>query len=107
MVSTASLKHFQDVFPDMAWKMDMIPDMISPQSILQMAKGASSYTDDYIGPRILTVARLNKEDKGYDITLEACRILKERNIKCYIQYTLNDYEEEKLEKVPSLQRWAK
>ncbi len=30
-------------------------------------------------------------------------ILKERNIKCYIQYTLNDYEEEKLEKVPSLQ----
>lgn len=29
-------------------------------------------------------------------------ILKERNIKCYIQYTLNDYEQEKLEKVPSL-----
>ena len=29
-------------------------------------------------------------------------ILKERKIKCYVQYTLNDYEEEKLEKVPSL-----
>ncbi len=29
-------------------------------------------------------------------------ILKERNIKCYIQYTLNDYEEEGLEKVPPL-----
>lgn len=29
-------------------------------------------------------------------------ILKERNIKCYVQYTLNDYEQEKLEKVPSL-----
>ena len=29
-------------------------------------------------------------------------ILRERNIKCYIQYTLNDYEREKLEKVPSL-----
>lgn len=28
--------------------------------------------------------------------------LKERNIKCYIQYTLNDYEQEKLEKVPLL-----
>lgn len=28
--------------------------------------------------------------------------LKERNIKCYIQYTLNDYEKERLEKVPSL-----
>ena len=29
-------------------------------------------------------------------------ILKERNIKCYIQYTLNDYEAERLEKVPPL-----
>jgi DNA repair photolyase len=28
--------------------------------------------------------------------------LKERNIKCYIQYTLNDYEKEDLEKVPTL-----
>jgi DNA repair photolyase len=28
--------------------------------------------------------------------------LKERNIKCYIQYTLNDYEQERLEKVPPL-----
>lgn len=30
-------------------------------------------------------------------------ILEERKIKCYIQYTLNDYEKEKLEKVPSLE----
>lgn len=30
------------------------------------------------------------------------KVLKEMNIKCYIQYTLNDYEREKLEKVPSL-----
>lgn len=33
--------------------------------------------------------------------------LKERNIKCYIQYTLNDYENEQLEKVPSLQNRIK
>ena len=31
-------------------------------------------------------------------------VLKERSIKCYIQYTLNDYEKEKLEKVPSLEQ---
>ena len=31
-------------------------------------------------------------------------ILKEKGIKCYIQYTLNDYEVEKLEKVPSLEK---
>ena len=29
-------------------------------------------------------------------------VLKERNIKCYIQYSLNDYEQEHLEKVPPL-----
>ena len=34
--------------------------------------------------------------------LQHLHILKERNIKCYVQYTLNDYEDEKLEKVPSL-----
>ena len=34
--------------------------------------------------------------------LDHLHILEEKNIKCYIQYTLNDYETEKLEKVPSL-----
>lgn len=34
--------------------------------------------------------------------IDYLHILEERNIKCYIQYTLNDYENEKLEKVPSL-----
>lgn len=36
--------------------------------------------------------------------LDYLHILEERNIKCYIQYTLNDYETEKLEKVPTLER---
>lgn len=34
--------------------------------------------------------------------LEYLHYLEERNIKCYVQYTLNDYEKEGLEKVPSL-----
>lgn len=34
--------------------------------------------------------------------LDYLHILKRRGIKCYIQYTLNDYETEKLEKVPTL-----
>ena len=34
--------------------------------------------------------------------LNFLHILEERGIKCYIQYTLNDYESEKLEKVPTL-----
>lgn len=35
--------------------------------------------------------------------LDYLHMLEEKNIKCYIQYTLNDYEKEKLEKVPSLE----
>lgn len=34
--------------------------------------------------------------------IDYLHILEERNIKCYIQYTLNDYESEGLERVPSL-----
>lgn len=36
--------------------------------------------------------------------LNYLHILEKRNIKCYIQYTLNNYENEKLEKVPSLEK---
>ena len=36
--------------------------------------------------------------------LDYLHILEEKDIKCYIQYTLNDYEAEKLEKVPSLEK---
>lgn len=36
--------------------------------------------------------------------LDYLHVLEERKIKCYIQYTLNDYEAEKLEKVPSLEK---
>lgn len=34
--------------------------------------------------------------------LDNLHILEKRGIKCYIQYTLNDYEDEKLEKVPAI-----
>lgn len=36
--------------------------------------------------------------------LDYIHILEKLNIKCYIQYTLNDYEAEKLEKVPPLEK---
>lgn len=80
MVSNAALNHFQGVYPGMSSKMELMPDIINPLFIKQMSECGESYIDDYDGPRILTVARLNKFDKGYDITLDACKILKDRNI---------------------------
>ena len=36
--------------------------------------------------------------------LDYLHILEGRNIKCYIQFTLNDYEKERLEKVPTIEK---
>ena len=79
MVSEAAYEHFKGVYPKMISKMDLMLDIVNPFFITKMAKN-DSYNDNFNGYRILTVARLNKIDKGYDITLEACRILKERNV---------------------------
>ena len=81
MVSNAALTHFQGVYPEMLSKMGLMPDIINPLFIKQMSECGESYIDGYDGPRILTVARLNKFDKGYDISLDACRLLKNRNVK--------------------------
>ena len=95
MVSDAALKHFQGVYPQMKDKMFLMPDLINPQMIFEMADIGNAYVDDYVGCRLLTVARLNMADKGYDITLEACRILKERR-RMFRWYALGrgDYRQE-------------
>jgi len=80
MVSEAALTHFKGVYPDMAQKMDLMPDLVVPDFISRMADNGKSFDDGNKGIKLLTVARLNKADKGYDITLDACRILKERGV---------------------------
>ena len=67
----------------MADKMYYMPDLISPSMITQMAeselpKYPFNSTDDI---KVLTVARLDKNDKGYDITLDACKILRDRGLR--------------------------
>jgi len=81
MVSETAYEHFKGVYPKMISKMDLMPDLVNPSFIMKMAMNASSYNDNFKGFRILTVARLNQADKGYDITLEACRILRDRGVK--------------------------
>ena len=80
MVSEAALTHFKGVYPDMAQKMDLMPDLVVPDFISRMADNGKSFDDGNKGIKLLTVARLNKADKGYDITLDACRILKKRGV---------------------------
>lgn len=81
MVSDSAYNEFLDVYPDFKNKMTIIKDMLDASFIekLSLERQELEYSKDV--PALLTAARLDKAQKGYDITLEACRILKERNIK--------------------------
>lgn len=79
-VSDSVLNVFSEVFPTLKKNMTTIWDIIDYNFILHMSQEGKSYADNYTGKRILTVARLNKHQKGYDIALEACKILKEKGL---------------------------
>ena len=72
----------------------------------RLEKGYSAWTNPFNG--IKSYISYDKTrfivfwSKNPSRLLKYLHILKERNIKCYIQYTLNDYEKERLENVPPL-----
>lgn len=79
-VSSVTHDYLSNHFPDLECKLYTIYDILDYKSISKMA----SFTEIHLNKdvaNILTVARLNKHQKGYDITLESCRILKERGVK--------------------------
>ena len=72
----------------------------------RLEKGFSAWTNPFNGVKSY-VSYINTRfivfwSKNPWPLLPYLHILKERNIKCYIQYTLNDYEGNQLEKIPSL-----
>lgn len=80
LVSDAAYNHFLTVYPDLCKKMTIIFDMMDKSTIEHLSLEKKSFKDNYNGIRLLTVARLDKRDKGYDISLEACKILRDRGI---------------------------
>ena len=79
-VSDSSYQHFTQVYPALKDKMEIIKDIVNPQFIEEMANFESSLMKEKETTKLLTVARLNKPQKGYDISLEACKLLKERGL---------------------------
>lgn len=79
LVSENSLQHFLTVYPEFKERMVLMSDLISVRSINRLSEEDESYKDN-TNIRLLTVARLDKRDKGYDITLEACKILRDRGV---------------------------
>lgn len=72
--------HFKSIFPEYKNKLYLVPDMIDYTSINKMSKefDAGFQKDQF---NILTVARLEKGMKGLDITIEACRILRDKGVE--------------------------
>lgn len=72
----------------------------------RLEKGYSAWTNPFNGVKSYVSYEQTRFivfwSKNPRPLLDYLHILKKRNIKCYIQYTLNDYEQENLEKVPSL-----
>lgn len=72
----------------------------------RLEKGYSAWTNPFNGVKSYVSYEQTRFivfwSKNPRPLLNYLHVLKKRNIKCYIQYTLNDYEQERLEKVPSL-----
>lgn len=78
-VSDSAKNIFLETFPKYKKKLNVIYDIINSEVIYKMAKSGESYTDKFNGIRILTVGRLSNQ-KGYDIAIESCKILKELGV---------------------------
>ncbi len=79
-VSKDTVERFQAVYPQYRDRTDVFPNIIDQESIRRQAKQPGGFSDAYGGMRLLTVGRLTWQ-KGYDIAMEAMRLLKEAGYK--------------------------
>lgn len=78
-------------------KTHLVTDIVDPNIIYRLSDEEPGYELDTTRPIILTVARLDYVCKGYDITLETAKILRDRGVN-FVWYALgkgNKYEDMK------------
>lgn len=80
MVSESAYEEFGSAYPGFKSKMVIIRDMLDANLIKKMANEKMEVNIAHKVPTLLTVARLDKLQKGYDIAMEACRILRDRGV---------------------------
>lgn len=79
LVSDSVKDIFEEVYPEFREKFEVIYDINNPKIMEDMSKiGDKLPNKDEI--KLLTIGRLANQ-KGYDIALEVCKILKDRGIK--------------------------
>ena len=79
-VSNSVLEEFANVYPCFVKNLVVIKDILDAAFINKLSFNSLEREFVKETPSLLTVARLEKISKGYDITLAACRILKERKV---------------------------
>ncbi|MDE7146703.1 MAG: glycosyltransferase [Duncaniella sp.] len=77
-VSDGANKIFSDIYPEFSDRMTVIWDIINPSIIRKMSLLPAGIDFDQTKPVIVTLSRLDCNDKGMDITLQTAKALKER-----------------------------
>lgn len=97
-VSEACKKSILDVNSEYEQKVKIIKDIVNPDIIREMAdEEIKEFSEN--GLKILTVARLIIDYKGYDIAVKCAKLLLENNIK-FKWYVIGDgVDREKIEKI--------
>lgn len=65
-------------FPEIADKFKVIENICSPDYINRLSLSGESFKDNFDGHRIVTMGRFDIKTKGFDLALDACRILVDR-----------------------------
>ncbi len=78
-------------YPEFEGKMIIIKDIVDADFIAKLSRLPIDEMQYDSIPSLLTVARLERFHKGYDIALEACNILKSRSVK-FVWYVIGDGE---------------
>lgn len=88
-ISQTCLESLWKEFPDMKDRSLVIENICSRKMICKMADLGTSYDDMFEGYRLVSMGRIDMFIKGLDLVVEACKILKEKNVS-FRWYWLGD-----------------
>lgn len=80
IVSDEATNHFKRLFPELIDKFILVKDIVYPDFVRKLSILPTQNKLSNSKIKILTVARLIEDTKGYDILLNVCTILKKRNL---------------------------
>lgn len=80
-ISAECKMSLEEEFPEIANKFKVIENICSPEYINRLSLSDESFKDEFEGYRIVTMGRFDIKTKGFDLALDACRILIDKGFK--------------------------